>query len=37
MTISSGIGKKTGVPGDKPHGARERTNNKLCPGHIGGR
>ena len=31
------FGKKTGVPGDKTLGARERTNNKLCPGHFGGR
>jgi len=37
LTISGGTGKKTGVLGDKPLGARERTNNKLCPGHIGGR
>ena len=37
---------KTGLPGEKPLGARERTNNKLNPGrrrrdlkldHIGGR
>ena len=36
---------KTGVPGEKPFGARTRTNNKLNPhrtresnpGHIGGR
>ena len=37
------LGGKTGVPGEKPLVAKERTNNKLdphmasTPGHIGGR